>query len=272
MAPLHVTLITLKTPRTIKDRSKKMRTQEALQRSRGRYLKPAPEKLKQLIELVNALPPVGSLDSRFLHPHHLRAQTNAELETRGGDENPFFGIFLARLIVEELQIKKVSPFLLDYVAVGVEEGGLTSNRMMKDGGVVGRYENLWNARVRLHNMAQLAKVEDEQRSERSTLWREAVPLPVLDEIDERGIVRVSKDLFTEAMDEEPVEAARIRECAVCNRIFFAGRIDARQCGDPKCKSALSSRLNRNPELRELYNKARRTKRRKLNGARKRTSE
>jgi hypothetical protein len=131
---------------------------------------------------------------------------------------------------------------------------------------------LWSAKIRLHNIAKLAQVEGRPNSERSILWRQLVPFYVLDEIDEKGIVRVSKDLFAEAMDEEPIEAARIRECPICNRVFFAGRIDTWQCGDPKCKSALSSRLNRNPELRKLYNKARRTERRKLNGARKRTSK
>jgi len=237
-----------------------MRGQKDLQRSRGRYLKPAPPKLKHLIELVNGFPRHGSLEARFLHPHSLKAQVEEELKDEGGNENSYFGVILARRIFEELKIKRVSPFVLDYVCHGLEEGGLTSNRMMKDGGVVGRYENLWNARMRLHSIARIAKGKDPQHAERSILWKEPVPLPVLDEIDGRGIVKVSKDLFTEAMDEEPIEAVRIRECAICTRIFFAGRIDAYQCGDPKCKSALSSRLNRNPELRKLYNKARRVKR------------
>jgi hypothetical protein len=55
---------------------------------------------------------------------------------------------------------------------------------------------------------------------------------------------------------------RVRECPVCSRIFWAGRLDKEQCGDDKCKSTLSSRLSRNPELREIYNKARKKKRAK----------
>jgi hypothetical protein len=195
-----------------------------------------------------------------------------ELEKEGGRENDFFGIHLARLIADRLKSAKVSPAVLDYVCHGTYEGSIGSNKMMKDGGIVGRYENLWVARVRLRQIAHLAKADDHKFFERSTLWREPVRLPVLDEIDDRGFVRVSKDLFTDAMDQTDVEAARIRECPVCSRIFWAGRIDAHQCGDTKCKSALSSKLNRKPELRKLYNKARRTKRQKSNGARKRTSE
>ncbi len=55
---------------------------------------------------------------------------------------------------------------------------------------------------------------------------------------------------------------RIRVCPICYRIFWAGRLDTEHCGEKKCKSTFSTRLSRNPELRELYNKARRTKRAK----------
>ena len=266
MTPLHVTLVPLKTTQKVKDSGKKIREEKRSQRSRGRYLRPTPKKLRRLIELVNTLPPFGSLDLTLLHPEHLRAQTEADLEKEGGRKNAHFDMRLAGSIIEALQMKKLSPALLDYVTLGLQEGGITANRMIKDGGVSGRYENIWTANIRLHNIAKLAQAEGRLNSERSILWRQLGAFYVLDEIDEKGIVRVSKDLFAEAMDEEPIEAARIRECAICNRVFFAGRIDARQCGDPKCKSALSSRLNRNPDLRKLYNKARRTKRRKLNGA------
>ncbi|MDQ3259075.1 MAG: hypothetical protein M3R15_35300 [Acidobacteriota bacterium] len=142
------------------------------------------------------------------------------------------------------------------------------NKITNEGGEIGRYKNIWRANIRLHQIARLAVAAPRPDLERSTLWREELTLTFLDEIDERGIVRVSKDLFTEAMDETEVEAARIRKCPVCHRIFWAGRIDARQCGAAKCKSVLSSRLSRNPELREQYNKARRKKRKKRREAQK----
>jgi len=237
-----------------------MREEKYSQRSRGKYLRPTPEKLKRLIELVNTLPPFDSLDLTFLHPEHLRAQTEAELKEEGGRKNAHFDIRLAGSIIEALKMKRLSPALLDYVTLGLKDGRTTLHGMIRDGGVVGRYENIWTANIRLHNLAKLAQVQGRPNFERSNLWRLLDRSYVLDEIDEKGIVRVSTDLFAEAMAEEPIEAARIRECAICTRIFFAGRIDAWQCGDPKCKSALSSRLNRNPELRKLYNKARRIKR------------
>jgi hypothetical protein len=262
----------LKTGQRIKGSGKKMREQKDSQRSRGKYLRPTPKKLERLIELVNTLPPLDSLDLRFLHPEHLRAQAEAEREEEGGRQNAHFEIRLTGLIIEALKMKKLSPALLDYVTLGFKDGRTTLHGMIKDGGVVGRYENIWTANIRLHNLAKLAQAQGRPNFERSNLWRLLDRSYVLDEIDEKGIVKVSTDLFAEAMAEEPIEAARIRECAICNHIFFAGRIDAWQCGDPKCKSALSSRLNRNPELRKLYNKARRSKRRKLNGAQKLTSK
>lgn len=42
-----------------------------------------------------------------------------------------------------------------------------------------------------------------------------------------GIVKTWKDRFAEAVDE--VDATRIRECEACNRIFWAGRVDATCC-------------------------------------------
>jgi hypothetical protein len=262
----------LKTRQKIKACSKKMREEKCSQRSRGKYLRPTPEKLKRLIELVNTLPAFDSLDLRLLHPQYLQAQTEAELQEEGGRKNAHFDIRLTGLIIEALKMKKLSPALLDYVTLGLKDSRTTLHGMIRDGGVVGRYENIWTANIRLHNLAKLAQAQGRPNFERSNLWRLFDRSYVLDEIDANGIVKVSTDLFAEAMAEEPIEATRIRECAICNRIFFAGRIDAWQCGDPKCKSALSSRLNRNPELRKLYNKARRTKRRKLNSAQKRTSK
>jgi hypothetical protein len=56
-----------------------------------------------------------------------------------------------------------------------------------------------------------------------------------------GIVTVSRDLFSDAVDE--VEARRIRECDACNRIFWAGRID-QECCSVKCNHKRHSRRTR----------------------------
>ena len=82
---------------------------------------------------------------------------------------------------------------------------------------------------------------------------------------------MAKDKFTLALEEleSASDIVRIRECEVCKRIFWAGRLDARQCGDKKCKSALSTRRWR--EGKEQYNKARSKKRAKAQHAPERSS-
>jgi len=272
---LHDSVKTVEKKQKGEASSEKMLAKNTSQRSRGKYQRKSPEKLAQLIDLVNCFPPYGSLELRLLHPETLKQQTEAELKEEGGRDNDFFHARLGECIFEH--INSLPDMLTNYVGWGAGwstrraargTGRLGSvNQLMSDGGVVGRYEKLWNASMRLRRIAQLAKAEPSMYAAKSLLYLDPVPLPVLDEIDEQGFVHVSRDLFTQAMDGEDVEAARIRECLICKRLFWAGRIDAQQCGAARCKTALSSRLNRNPELRELYNKARRTKRRKQNEAR-----
>lgn len=62
------------------------------------------------------------------------------------------------------------------------------------------------------------------------------------------------------LTEYNVKVNRIRECPVCYRLFWAGRLDAGQCGESKCKSVLSTRRSR--EDKDNYNSARARKRAK----------
>jgi hypothetical protein len=61
------------------------------------------------------------------------------------------------------------------------------------------------------------------------------------EIDEQGRIRFIKDWFGEAAEGE--EAARIRECGVCQQVFWAGRID-QLCCKPRCADILRKRNKR----------------------------
>ena len=75
-----------------------------------------------------------------------------------------------------------------------------------------------------------------------------IPLIAIPDHEKNGI-RLDNRLI-EAL--RTLKLSRLRECEICKKIFFARRFDARQCGDPKCKSAWSSKLQRNPELKEKY--------------------
>ncbi|MBA3242388.1 MAG: hypothetical protein H0T60_14250 [Acidobacteria bacterium] len=55
----------------------------------------------------------------------------------------------------------------------------------------------------------------------------SITRPLNIQIDAQGTINVGKDFIAEALDE--VEAERIRECEICNRIFWAGRITIKCC-------------------------------------------
>ena len=183
--------MSLKTLQKITGSGKKMRGKTCSQRSRGKYLRPTPEKLKRLIELVNTLPPFHSLELTCLHPAHLQAQTEAELQAEGGRKNAHFEIRLTGLILEALKMQKLSPVLLDYVTLGFADSGKTLHGMIKDGGIVGRYQDIWTANIRLHHLAKLAQAVGRPNFVRSNLCqlldRSYVLAPLLKRTPPHGI-------------------------------------------------------------------------------------
>lgn len=82
-----------------------------------------------------------------------------------------------------------------------------------------------------------------------------IPIIAIPDTEKNGI-RLDNRLI-EAL--QTLRLSRLRECLICKKLFWAKRADARQCGDPKCKSALSSKLQRNPELKEKYYQNRKVK-------------
>ena len=61
------------------------------------------------------------------------------------------------------------------------------------------------------------------------------------QIDDDGIIRVNRDIFSATVED--VEASRIRECAICRRIFWAGRTTQQGCSTA-CSHALRNRRYR----------------------------
>lgn len=92
----------------------------------------------------------------------------------------------------------------------------------------------------------------------TVLFQPTAALPILFNTGTDGILRITKDLLTEAIDEGKVETDRIRECEVCNQIFWAGRRDMRGCST-KCAKVLRTRRWREKtteEQRTAYKVAR----------------
>lgn len=63
------------------------------------------------------------------------------------------------------------------------------------------------------------------------------------EIDSEGMLRDVKTLFFQVVEDEDVEARRIRECPICQRIFWAGRLTMQGCS-PRCANTFRVRRHR----------------------------
>ena len=67
--------------------------------------------------------------------------------------------------------------------------------------------------------------------------------------DPDGKLRVELDEISRAL--EGVDATRIRECEVCRRIFWAGRIDM-VCCSHRCGNVRTNRLHRAKHKVQLF--------------------
>jgi hypothetical protein len=239
----------------------------SLQASR---LNKPPKKLKELIDLVNCFP-TDELKLQSLDPRRLRAQAEKTAETAVSsdyEKDPLIVLEKDDLIdleyerVVEERAQQLGSKLQNYLLTTKEEGEtVLLADVLLEGGIVTKYWNVWNANMRLHHIAQLALSEPSVYWGRSVLWDRHVPVPVLDKIDEQGFVRVSKDLFTEAMDEDDIPAARIRECEACKQIFWAGRITQKGCS-ARCGDVIRKRRYRERYKQGFYQGAKLTEKEK----------
>ena len=76
-----------------------------------------------------------------------------------------------------------------------------------------------------------------------------IPTSLTLETDESGCIHYSSSPLLEALNG--VEAGRIRECQICRKIFWAGRID-KLCCSKGCGKALRNRRWRNKYKAYLY--------------------
>jgi hypothetical protein len=137
---------------------------------------------------------------------------------------------------------------------------------------VERYENFRHVRNQIHGLArfvsQLPSWEQQFENSRrkaptklqsfasclksptESFVSDSYPIPLLGliryEIDNNGSVLLKPDDFTEAMiskdtEGHSVDVRRIRECAKCRRIFWAGRVDNFVCSS-KCRLRLKAEI------------------------------
>jgi hypothetical protein len=184
------------------------------------FFKSPPRKLAALIELVNGFPSDLTL-RRAITPEALKEKAEAEGHIH----------LLAETIVQA--ITDLPDKLQHYISMGFWDGSESikwGNEVIKEGGVVERYSQLWDAYLTLREIARRPDKE-----EKPALWI-LYPLhnaPVFLEIDSQGILRDVKTLFFQVIADEEIKASRIRECPICKSIFWAGRI-TQKCCSPRC--------------------------------------
>ena len=105
-------------------------------------------------------------------------------------------------------------------------------------GTLREYNFVQIAQKRLRNISQLNELARQCGYRGRSLWVEGRIGLIT---DEAGIVRDERDRFAQALTG--VDLQRIRQCAVCRKILWAGRNDA-MCCSPQCANARRTRLYR----------------------------
>lgn len=106
---------------------------------------------------------------------------------------------------------------------------------LHEGGILGRYETFWDARECLRLLAQKAQEGHPTKHVMVSVKGSLIPTTYHIEVDPHGKAQTQTSISISQVDEaiNGVDATRIRECQVCNRIFWAGRKD-QKCCSKKC--------------------------------------
>lgn len=255
-------------------------------RQASRRLKPAPEKLQAILDLVNMVPGDAELIDVFERVDELTKAGLAEYESWHETRRQELGIDLEALGPPEGSADSLdrtlaySQRMLDYSGEAIEksdalqalqtkanveainqcltglpkafrdyiwqvgeelpviEGAEVEAAMVE---AVVRYLFVQESRDKLRLISRIANAENPQENlALASQLRSSAQIM----IDDNGELYIDKDMFASAIDG--VEAKRIRECEICRRIFWAGRID-----QPSCSTACAHAL-RNRRYRARY--------------------
>lgn len=209
-------------------------------------LRPLPQRLGSLLDHINMLPPGLTLMS--FNDALLMAESQSS-ETIGIDKAKLALNFCLSGLSDE---ERPPECFRDYV-LGLPDS-MYLDPMSALYEAVKRYVSFRTARLKLCGMARLNRLRPGRISEFEA-FLDSLGAGTRTEIDQEGRIRFVKDWFGEVAEGE--EAARIRECAVCERVFWAGRID-QSCCNPRCADILRKRNKRKRDAaKKLEDKARR---------------
>ncbi len=206
----------------------------------SRFLNPPPEKLGQIIEIVNLIPPDYDLPdlSKEMTAPFVEAMKREDIESA------------KRVFNDEIQkrLKDVPEAFVNWLNTITRSGFVGVDYVLTDYSPTEGYRNVKQWRENLRIIARYAKQLQELKSQAAQDspeslkgdWTMYLPLqaPSACLIDNDGKLQTWSDGFIEAI--KGVEAWRIRECARCNRIFWAGRSDMWSCSTA-CAHAIRSK-------------------------------
>ncbi len=204
------------------------------------YFKRPSRRIKTLIELVNCLG-CEREGNRLATPNDIQVVIWKKYPDKLKDHDDYKVSRANHLFIEEAisnevlkEISSTPKVLQDYVRFGIWCDGEPSDEFTSymEGGVFGRYDQVWIALVQLSMISDYGKDRDEDR-DKFIFPARGRHKSVLVRVDENGILRRFNPLFLQIIEAEEVEAARIRECPICDRIFWAGRI-TQKCCTPQC--------------------------------------
>lgn len=257
-------------------RRKNQRNKPKNKKQASRALKPAPEKLKAILDLINLVPTDAEMPDAFqlweelnkqaIEDHHSwyeskQKEMQEARERLGPVDNT--RDYTDRLVEHSQEVLDFSQEHMDRTeelgdslsratnAVNmcladlpqsfhnhvwqVGEEPLDSETRIYE--ALARYTLVREWREKLRLIARLAAGEDKE-------WPPFLPelrTNARIDVDDEGLIYVARDVFAAAVDG--VEAKRIRQCAICHLIFWAGRI-TQQCCTPACAHALRNRRYR----------------------------
>ncbi len=193
---------------------------------KGRFLTETPEKLKVLIDLVNAVP--ENLGLRFIQ-----------------DKNTI-----------EIALKDAPDELRSYVL----PNELTTEREAQEAIERLREVCIWRDALFSFSFLNLPKQIDEHQGKPYSFGQ--IPLSI--SCDEQGFITLKENLFTEVLREKNgetvgIEASRVALCHNCQRIYWKGRKDQTNCSTD-CAKVLRNRkwrenMTAEQKQRYKYNRA-----------------
>lgn len=204
-------------------------------RQASRRLKPPPKKLAAILRIVDLIPPE-------IEPTDIKEVLVPELDKLNqekGESEEYLDLWT------EIVGKAIDSCLTDlpdgFRAYVWQEGERAEDADPDDiaAEALMRYTLFLFARPSLRYLAMLAKKSPASRQSYLLTHPLGMQSDVI--IDNQGTIRVVNDEFLDAIDG--VEITRIRECEICNRIFWAGRINQSACSTA-CAHALRNRRYR----------------------------